>query len=329
MNNFKKVGLSALAGSLVAFSANAGEVTVSGSAGMYLEHINGGAANSGKSFSMDNELTFTGGGELDNGLNVSISFVIDQGDDTTTEVGSGTLKFGGGAPFDSHSVTVSSDTLGSLKMSGEGGDSASGAVDGTVAGNIWDAFQATADEPEAAPAGGNGLMYTLPSIVDGVAVNASYAPKGTGADSSTAWSVAYTGIDGLALTFARGEDNATAGSEADHEVMKATYAYGPITVGYMESDYNDAVAAGDQNTTAYNVAYTISDELSVSYGSEELEFGVQSATNVAAEFERVKVSYVTGGMTLTASQASGDNISYSTATTEDQEVWALGASFAF
>ena len=329
MNNFKKVGLSALAGSLVAFSANAGEVTVSGSAGMYLEHINGGAANSGKSFSMDNQLTFTGGGELDNGLNVSISFVIDQGDDTTTEVGSGTLKFGGAAPFDSHSVTVSSDTLGSLKMSGEGGDSASGAVDGTVAGNIWDAFQATADEPEAAPAGGNGLMYTLPSIVDGVAVNASYAPKGANADSSTAWSVAYTGIDGLALTFARGEDNQVAGSEADHEVMKVTYAYGPITVGYMESDYNDAVASGDQNTTAYNVAYTISDELSVSYGSEELEFGVQSATNVAAEFERVKVSYVTGGMTLTASQASGDNISYSTATTEDQEVWALGASFAF
>jgi len=326
MNNFKKVGLSALAGSLVAFSANAGEVTVSGSAGMYLEHINGGAANSGKSFSMDNQLTFTGGGELDNGLNVSISFVIDQGDDTYTDTGT---KFGGGAPFDNHSVTVSSDTLGSLKMSGEGGDSASGAVDGTVAGNIWDAFQATADEPEAAPAGGNGLMYTLPSIVDGVAVNASYAPKGTSADSSTAWSVAYTGIDGLALTFARGEDNATAGSEADHEVMKATYAYGPITVGYMESDYDDAVASGDQNTTAYNIAYTISDELSVSYGSEELEFGVQSATNVAAEFERVKVSYVTGGMTLTASQASGDNISYSTATTEDQEVWALGASFAF
>jgi len=51
MNNFKKVGLSALAGSLVAFSANAGSVTVAGSAGMFLEHINGGAANSGKSFS--------------------------------------------------------------------------------------------------------------------------------------------------------------------------------------------------------------------------------------------------------------------------------------
>ena len=32
---------------------------------------------------MGNQLTFTGGGELDNGLNVALSFVLDQGDDTT------------------------------------------------------------------------------------------------------------------------------------------------------------------------------------------------------------------------------------------------------
>jgi outer membrane protein OmpU len=329
MNNIKKIGLSALAGSLVATSAYAGEVTVAGSAGMYLEHINGGGANSGKSFSMDNQLTFTGGGELDNGLNVSVSFVIDQGDDTTTEVGSGTKKFGGGAPFDSHSITVTSDAMGALKMSGEGGDSASGAVDGTVAGNIWDAFQAAADEPEAAPAGSNGLMYTLPTVMDDVAINASYAPKGTGADSSTAWSVNYTGVEGLSLTYAQGKDNAVSTSKADHDVMKATYAYGSITVGYSSSDYNDNVDSGDQNTKSYNLAYTVTDELSVSYGIEDLEFGVQSASNVEAEFERAKVTYVTGGMTLTASQAKGDNVSYTTSALEDREVWALGASFAF
>ena len=179
MNNFKKVGFSALAGSLVATSAMAGEISVSGAAGMYLEHINGGAANAGKSFSMDNQLTFTGGGELDNGLNVSVSFVIDQGDGVTATT----------APFDSHSVTVSSDSFGSVTMHGEGMSSASGALDGTPSGNIWDAFQATADEPEAAPAGGNGLYYTLPSIMDGVSVSASYAPKGTSFDSSSAFNV--------------------------------------------------------------------------------------------------------------------------------------------
>ena len=319
MNNFKKVGLSALAGSLVATSAYAGEVTVAGGAGMFLEHINGGAANSGKSFSMSNQLTFTGGGELDNGLNVSISFIIDQGDGVTAST----------APFDSHSVSVSSDSLGTIKMSGEGGSSASSAVDGMVSGDIWDAFQAAADEPEAAPAGSNGLFYTLPTVMDGVSAAISYAPKGTGYESSTAWNIVYSGVEGLTLTYAQGDDNSTDASEADHTVMKASYAYGPITVGYSESEYDDEVAAGDQSTEAYNIAYTISDDLSISYGSEELEFGVQSATNVAAEFERLKLTYTTGGMTLTASQSTGDNIDYSTTATKDQEVWALGATFAF
>ena len=40
MNNLKKVGLSALAGSLVAFSANAGEMTVSGSASLSMSSSN-------------------------------------------------------------------------------------------------------------------------------------------------------------------------------------------------------------------------------------------------------------------------------------------------
>ncbi len=325
MNNFKKVGFSALAGSLVATSAMAGEVSVAGSAGMYLEHINGGAANAGKSFSMDNQLTFTGGGELDNGLNVSISFVLDQGDDATAA----TTTVLAGAPFDSHSVTVSSDTFGSITMHGEGMSSASGALDGTPSGNIWDAFQATANEPEAAPGGAGGLSYALPAMMDGLALTASYTPSNGNADSSTAFGAVYTGVEGLTLTYAIGSDNNNATSEADHTVMAATYAYGPITVAAMTSEYDDAVAAGDQETEAYSIAYTVSDSLSISYGTEELTFGVASSSNVAAEFERIKVSYTAGGMTLTASSATGDNIDYTTTATKDQEVWALGASFAF
>jgi outer membrane protein OmpU len=74
----------ALAGSLVATSAFAGAMSVAGSASMKVQHVNGGAADTGKAFSMGNQLTFSGSGELDNGLNVSLSFVLDQGDDTKT-----------------------------------------------------------------------------------------------------------------------------------------------------------------------------------------------------------------------------------------------------
>ena len=46
--NLKKIGLTALAGSLVATSVYAGELAVSGSASMKVVHVNGGAANTGK-----------------------------------------------------------------------------------------------------------------------------------------------------------------------------------------------------------------------------------------------------------------------------------------
>ena len=82
MNNLKKIGLSALAGSLVAFSASAGEMSVSGGASIGLKNTSKTA--SGKSWTMGNQLTFSGSGELDNGMNVALSFVIDQADDSTT-----------------------------------------------------------------------------------------------------------------------------------------------------------------------------------------------------------------------------------------------------
>ena len=44
------------------------------------------------------------------------------------------------SPFDSHSVTVASDALGTLVFSGEGGSSTASAIDTTAAGDLWDAF---------------------------------------------------------------------------------------------------------------------------------------------------------------------------------------------
>ena len=78
MNNFKKIGLTALAGSLVATSVYAGEMSVAGSASWRISNHAG--TDGGKTMAMGNQLTFTGGGEMDNGMNVSLSFVLDQGD---------------------------------------------------------------------------------------------------------------------------------------------------------------------------------------------------------------------------------------------------------
>ena len=78
MNNFKKIGMTALAASLVSVSANAGAISVSGGASMGVTGHTGEGLNTGTSFSMGNQLTFSGSGELDNGLNVSVSFILDK-----------------------------------------------------------------------------------------------------------------------------------------------------------------------------------------------------------------------------------------------------------
>ena len=332
MNKLTKIGLTALAGSLVATSAFAGAMSVAGSASMNMEHSNGGAENTGKTFSMGNQLTFSGSGELDNGLNVSLSFVLDQADnETNTEAG------GKEAPFDSHSVTVSSDSLGTLTLAGEGGSSAQTALDTSAAGDIWDNFDGHATGANAeilrgtSATSGNMLMYTLPSLMDDLTVKVSYVPTGSTSLSSTAWSVAYAGVDGLSVSYGVGEGS-TNGTDEDVYSLTATYAYGPVTVGYSVTDYETSAAnsttVGDSEMTSYAITYTVSDELSVKYGTETIS-STQTDAAQDGEYSSISASYVSGGMTITAAMQDAENIDGSTTATKDQERWALGASFAF
>ena len=318
--NIKKIGLSALAGSLVAFSANAGEMSVAGSASINMEHTNGGFGNSGKTFSMGNQLTFSGSGELDNGLNVSLSFILDQGDDKGTDT---TADDNAGAPFDSHSVTVSSDGLGSLTFAGEGGSSATSALDGTAAGDIWDSFDGTGDiTPTGVGSGINMFNYALPTIADGLAVNVSYLPTGSAAQSAVGYSATYSGVDGLSVSYGAGDGT---NDTTDATAMKASYAYGPVTVAYSNYEYDASGTSADNETTSFKISYTVSDEISISYGEETIEEG----TSLDVETKAISASYTTGGMTITAATNEIENSAGTTAATEDRERWALSASFAF
>ena len=316
----KKVGLTALAASLVSFSANAGEMAVSGAASLGLSGYSaGGDGNNPKTFSMGNQFTVSGGGELDNGMTVSLSMQIDSG-----------------VPFDDHSLTVSSDGMGTLKFNGHGGSSATTSIDASVAGDIWDGFDGASAVAQGVTGaalkdsgpGDNSVLYTLPSMMDGLSVFASLNPQESAVnETETGYGLTYTGVEGLTVSYATTdiESGATATS-GDHTAMKVSYAYGPVTVGYSNSDHDTGTAASDTKLTAYNIAYTVSDELSVSYGSEELSVG---GTTVDAEYTAVVVAYTSGGMTITGKMENADNVDNSNNANADQEFWGLTAAFAF
>ena len=327
MTNFKKVGLTALAASLVSVSAHAGSLSASGSASMNTEGFSGEQLDAGTTFSMANSVKLSGSGELDNGMTVSVSFELDDSSANGTK-----------SPFDDHSVTVSSDTMGTLVLAGHGGKSSVGAIDTTAAGDMWDNFDGVtytggvtvADAVAANSGEDNNFLYTSPDLMDGLNVTLSYNPQVTANESETGFGVNYSGIEGLSLSYAVTDENTHAGSDTsgDNTVIKASYAYGPVTVAYSEMEHDEGLSSGanDNEITSYAVSYTVTDELSVTYGQEESDLG--SAT-VDAETDGITVAYTAGGMTITAVMAEIENGNHATNTAADAEYWKLGASFAF
>ena len=328
--NIKKIGMTALAASLVSVSASAGELSVSGSASINAEGYSAPAAtglNGGTTFSMGNAITLSGSGELDNGMTVSLSYELDEGANAASTATS---------LFDNHSVTVSSDAMGTLVFSGHGGSTAASSINTTAAGDLYDLFDGaqgdlgvTGVAISESGAGNNSFFYTTPSVMDGVSLFASYTPQAAVAAQSAGsvgYGITYTGVEGLSASYATNDINGgSAGANGDVDVISLSYAMGPITASYSNNDYDVGTAGSDQETSAYAISYTVSDSLSVTYGQETIE--QTSVTD--AEYSKISASYTAGGMTISASMAEGDNIDQTTDADADLEYWSLGASFAF
>ena len=324
MNNFKKIGLTALAASLVSTSAFAGELTATGSASITVENYSGEQINTGKAFSMADSVILGGSTELDNGMTVSMSFELDDADTAHS--------------YDSHSVTIASDALGTLTFSGNGGSSAVSAMDATAAGDIFDNFDGqvgTAENSTTAgdaamltsPGGNDSFFYTAPAVMDGLAITASYNPKAANAESSSAFGLTFTGVEGLTVNYGVGSDDGAAGTanNADVTTMKASYAVGPVTLAYSDHSYDSATATRDQDTKSMSVAYTITDAISATYGTEEISTG--EASTVDAEYTSISVSYTSGGMTFKVHRNTGDDLG--NAASNESEHTEVGVTFAF
>ena len=318
MNNLKKIGLSALAGSLVAFSASAGEMSVSGQANLYMTS---GSKTGKTTFSNDDHVTFSGTTELDNGYAVSYSvqFDGDEGDD--------------GEGLDNHSISVNTNGMGTIVYAGHGGSSAMGMMDDKTPNayeEAWDGLGTT-----AVVIGGHGandmITYTSESYggaVFTVAFVPGEAAGSTSGNESTYVDYGVTitpeAVEGLTVGMAMGTTEKTAGTEVDESTMYATYAWNGFTVGYQSSEYDAPTSTDSDDSTAFGISYAVNDDLSISYNEHTADVG-SSATD--QESDGISVSYTMGGITIAGHKNEMSAVNGVSGT--DDEGYEVMLSFAF
>ena len=214
MNNMKKIGLTALAASLVSVSANA--VDISGGASLSYNGGNGGAT--GNPWSMNDSLVFTWGGEMDNGMTVDMNFKLDNGDGAASQI------------FDNRSLALGLNEGGTLTFWGQAGSGVVGSFDDKMP-TAYEESWYSADSPNQGHSTSNMFYYT--NALDAATVHASFTPASGGADaSSLEIGAVVTAVENLELGFAIGEDNGSA-TAVDNTIMYAKYTMGGATIVYL------------------------------------------------------------------------------------------------
>ena len=327
MDKFKKIGLSALAGTLATLSAaQAGSLAVSGSAEIsYVQRDSNEVT--GNPLGMNKNIGFDGSGELDNGWTVSISHDL-------TDAGA----------WSSSALTIGMGSLGTLIFDQSAGKDMGSALDNVVptAFEEADAGMATGLVLSGGAIDDDGsIVYKLP-VFSGAQIGFAYQPRsgaGSNADGGTSgnatdtqgegfeWAVDWSPemVPGLRVGGAVGKcSDCGAGTlDTDEETWFATYAYGPLSIGYQVADEDNGTATFD--TDIYGVSFNVNDSLSVSYQHGETDGS--AATYTTAKFRGISAAYNIGPMAIKFTDNSGKNING--AATDDDDNRELNLSMSF
>ena len=288
MTNFKKIGLTALAGTLAATAyAQAGALSVSGTARMEYQSTQASETAKSDAFAQNTTISFTGSGELDNGMTVSY-LQAQSGADTLTSQGV-TLDMG-----DMGSVAITNYNFGGIGIIQDkvpnGGE------------QPWDDL-GTHGAPEqgvAAPHAGNRLGYK--TTMGGATVSASMDYQQN--SPTTSFAVSMPIMEGLEVGAGIATDQSSATTEQDIETVYVTYSMGGISVGYQVTDVDVTAATSDIERTGYGVSFAVNDNLSVGYGVSDTEFEAQSLDE---ENTGIGIAYTSGGMKLGIINNTKDN----------------------
>jgi outer membrane protein OmpU len=340
MNNLKKIGLTALASSLVAVSVNAGEMGVSGSfTTTYVTHDGNtvtDANNGGIGIGNNAALSFTGSGELDNGWTFAGNTALT---DTNT--------------ISSNALSLTMGSMGTLKV-GTGHGGASGLYDAQTPAAYEEVDDGGATASSANAIGNfldnNAIMYTAPTLeFEGTSVTftAEYSPEandvstadGSNSTASTTWgsgkSLGVT-LANYGATFGAyaaerthdGTQTAAVGEgpqagDASEMVAYLNYAYGPVSVGYSMSHLDsgtNASAVAKASTKVIrtanlftsetmSIAFNVNDDLSVSYAvlDDKHDAGDDSVTATTKSYQ---AAYSMGSMSIKGAHTKSDNVGY-------------------
>ncbi len=345
MTNLKKVGLTALAGSLVAVSANAGTLAVTGGAEIsytsqeYSAAADDAGNNNGNRFGVEKFISFSGSGELDNGHTISI------------------YHGGPAGAFSSSTLTYDMGDMGTLSYHDATQDVGIGKIDDLMPSAYEEPWDGVDFTPTAA---GSGVVGRVDSgqtgfnynVSAGMAtINVGYSPAGSqaavddggmsgdvsnavvaSAQSSQSIAIQADVMDGL-MVFAGvgdkgGPATATTEYEDDHSTYGLKYTMGAITAGYQHSeiDDNDGTDNTSTETDAFGLAFAINDNLSISYGYQETEIGTGRTDQ---ELTGYAIGYSMGGMSIKAQRNEADESVTSGTTANEYKRTEILVGFAF
>ena len=308
MNNLKKVGLTALATTLVSTASVAGELSVSGGAAL---SYTGLSTNSDVNpWAMGDSVKFNGGGDLDNGMTVSVYYELD------------------GGTYDDYNLKLGMGDMGTLSFSG---NSSSGSGVDKLKDIVPNAYTPVYEATDATDSGlidasGNNQagQWGYDMTVGAAALSASYNPEpAAGKTAESGFAIVYSGLmDGLELSAGYFDD----GDEAENDTLGLKYTMGNVTAAYQKTkvDY-EATGSTDEDATHFGVSIAINDQLSVSAGQQSIEF------DGTAEDEKnsgVMASYTMGSISMGGGFNKLENANGANTAT-DVEASIFNISFAF
>jgi len=329
MNNFKKIGLTALAGSLATFSVNAAEMAVNG-ATMLTYTSEDSSEVTGNPIGMKTNIAFTASGDV-NGYTVSYLNNMSDGMNAIT----------------SARLSIDMGDIGTISYD-NGSGSGLATIDDktpTAAEEIWDGLGATgATVGGLVGYGSTGVMNYVNSFAGvtlnaamrrGSGANADGASSGNGEgsfmDAAITGSADMAGLEGVAWGVGYGEqDSGSTGGDGDTTDFTGfvNYTYGPVTLGYQESA-EDAGGTGGTNqySKRWGVAFNVNENLSISYGEAETEYAKASTAHVTEDIDGIAVSYTMGSMKIAGNRNEATNVAGTAGNGDAMTEIAL--SFAF